>query len=54
MKNIQCIQALLNLAIYDGNYLRGSWYYILDCISKIDYMYVLGTGARKDAEFFNA
>ena len=52
-KNIQCIRALLNLATYEGNYLKNSWYYVLDCISKIDYMHVLGTGAKKDAEFFN-
>jgi brefeldin A-inhibited guanine nucleotide-exchange protein len=52
-KNIECIRALLNLATYEGNYLKNSWYYVLDCISKIDYMYVLGTGARKDSDFFN-
>jgi len=53
-KNLECIRALLNLATFEGNYLRSSWYYVLDCISKIDYMHVLGTGARKDADFFNA
>lgn len=53
-KNLECVRALLNLATYEGNYLRGSWYYVLDCISKIDYMHVLGTGARRDADFFNA
>jgi len=53
-KNLECIRALLNLATYEGNYLRSSWYYVLDCISKIDYMHVLGTGARRDADFFNA
>ena len=53
MKNIECIKALLNMATYEGNYLRNSWYYVLDCISKIDYMHVLGTGSKKDWEFFN-
>lgn len=53
-KNLECIRALMNLATYEGNYLRSSWYYVLDCISKIDYMHVLGTGARRDADFFNA
>jgi hypothetical protein len=52
-KNIECIRALLNLASYEGNYLKNSWFYVLDCISKIDYMHVLGTGARKDSDFFN-
>ena len=45
---------MLNLATYEGNYLRNSWYYVLDCISKIDYMNVLGTGALRDQDFFNA
>lgn len=53
-KNLECIRALLNLATYEGNYLRSSWYYVLDCISKIDYMHVLGTGARRDADFFGS
>jgi brefeldin A-inhibited guanine nucleotide-exchange protein len=35
-KNIDCVKALLNLAKFDGNILRNSWYYVLDCISKID------------------
>lgn len=52
-KNLECIRTLLSLATYEGNYLRSSWYYVLDCMSKIDYMHVLGTGARKDSEFFN-
>lgn len=52
LKNIECIKALFNLAISEGNYLKNSWYYVLDCISKIDYMYVLGTGQRKDSDFF--
>jgi brefeldin A-inhibited guanine nucleotide-exchange protein len=43
----------LNLATYEGNYLRQSWQYVLDCISKIDYMHVLGTGAMRDTDFFN-
>jgi brefeldin A-inhibited guanine nucleotide-exchange protein len=50
-KNVDCIKALLNLAIYDGNVLRQSWYFVLDCISKIDYMLVLGSGAKKDHEY---
>lgn len=53
-KNIDCVEGLLQLAIYDGNYLGASWYYVLDCISKVDHMMVLGTGARKDSEFFKA
>lgn len=54
LKNIDCVKGLVQLAVYDGNFLGNSWYYVLDCISKVDYMHVLGTGARKDSEFFNA
>jgi hypothetical protein len=53
-KNIECVKALLNLATYDGNYLNDSWYYVLDCISKIDNLIVIGTGAKKDSEFFKS
>lgn len=53
MKNIECIKALFNLAIYEGNYLKKSWKFVLECISKIDYMHVVGTGQRRDSEFFN-
>ncbi len=53
-KNLLCIKQLLQLATYEGNYLRKSWYYVLDCISKIDYMHVLGTGAMRDQDFFNS
>lgn len=44
-KNLDCIQGLLQLATYDGNFLGNSWYFVLDCISKVEYMHVLGTGA---------
>jgi hypothetical protein len=37
--------------MHDGNYLRNSWYYVLDCISKIDNLYAIGE-AKQDSEFF--
>jgi len=51
-KNISCIRELLNLAIHDGDCLRDSWSYVLDCISKIDHMRVLGLGDLTDSEYF--
>lgn len=51
-KNINCIRELLNLAIHDGDCLRDSWSYVLDCISKIDHMRVLGLGDLTDSEYF--
>lgn len=53
-KNINCIRELLNLAIHDGDCLRDSWSYVLDCISKIDHMRVLGLGDLPDSEYFHS
>jgi hypothetical protein len=35
---------MLQLATQEGNYLGDSWYFVLDCISKIEEMHQLGTG----------
>ena len=51
-KNIQCVKVLLNIALNFGNYLKSSWIYVLECISRLDYLHVLGSGGRKDAEIF--
>jgi hypothetical protein len=53
-KHIACIEALLGLAANEGNYLGESWYYVLDCISKIEEMKLLGTGQMADSEFFQS
>lgn len=47
-KNIECVKTLLQVATLDGNILKGSWLHVLECISRIDYMHVIGTGARRD------
>ena len=44
---------MLQLAVQEGNYLGESWYYVLDCISKVEEMNQLGTGQVLDSEFFN-
>ena len=33
-----CVHALLKLALEHGNDLRSSWKYVLECISKLDYL----------------
>eukprot|EP01129_Flabellula_baltica_P003241 TRINITY_DN13043_c0_g1_i1.p1 TRINITY_DN13043_c0_g1~~TRINITY_DN13043_c0_g1_i1.p1 ORF type:complete len:1393 (-),score=223.10 TRINITY_DN13043_c0_g1_i1:121-4299(-) len=38
LKNVKCINALLDVACTDGNFLRDSWYNILKCASQIDYL----------------
>ena len=51
-KNINCIRELFNLAIHDGDCLKDSWSYVIDCISKIDHMRTLGLGDLTDSEYF--
>ena len=52
-KNILCTQALLELGLKEGNYLKESWYYVLDCISKINYFLTKGAGVKQDFEVFS-
>ena len=54
MKNINCIRGLLTLAVKDGEVLRDSWKHVLDCVSKIDSMRVLGLGEMTDSEIFRS
>lgn len=53
-KNIQCVKVMLNIALNYGNYLKTSWIYVLECISRLDYLHVLGSGGRKDHEIFGS
>ena len=48
-KNISCIRELLSLSINNGDCLRDSWSYVLECISRIDHLRVLGLGDLTDS-----
>jgi brefeldin A-inhibited guanine nucleotide-exchange protein len=37
-KHLNAIQAMLQLATHEGNYLGDSWVFVLDCISKLEEM----------------
>ena len=43
-KNILVIRQILELATFQGNYLGESWYFVLDCVSKIEEMINVGSG----------
>ena len=43
-KNILVIQKILELAAFQGNYLGESWFFVLDCVSKLEEMIILGQG----------
>jgi hypothetical protein len=51
-KNILVIQKILELATFQGNYLGESWYFVLDCVSKLEEMINVGQGNILDSDFF--
>ena len=52
-KNILVIRQILELATFQGNYLGESWYFVLDCVSKIEEMINVGSGQLRDSDFFD-
>lgn len=47
-----CVKLLINIALNFGNHLKSSWLSVLECVSKLEYLHVLGSGGRKDADIF--
>lgn len=47
-------QAIISIAIEDGNYLQEAWEHILTCLSRIEHLQLLGEGAPPDASFLTA
>ena len=52
-KNIKCTQAIIHLAINEGNYLADSWVNVLKVVSMINYYHTLGSGAKGYAQLFS-
>jgi len=46
-KNIKCTQAILHLAMHEGNYLADSWKNILKVVSMINYYHTIGSGSSR-------
>ncbi|KAH9483049.1 Protein transport protein sec71 [Psilocybe cubensis] len=44
-KNMEAIKALLDVAVTEGNNLKGSWHEVLTCVSQLEHMQLIGTGA---------
>jgi brefeldin A-inhibited guanine nucleotide-exchange protein len=44
-KNIEAIKALLDVAVSDGNSLKGSWLDVLTCVSQLEHMQLISSGA---------
>lgn len=43
-KNMEAIKALLDVAVSEGNYLRGSWQEVLTCVSQLERMQLISSG----------
>lgn len=48
------VQAIISIAIEDGNYLQEAWEHILTCLSRIEHLQLLGEGAPPDASFLTS
>lgn len=42
-KNMEAIKALLDVALSEGNYLKGSWRDVLMCVSQLEHMQLIGS-----------
>ncbi|GJJ07601.1 hypothetical protein Clacol_001804 [Clathrus columnatus] len=43
-KNMEAIKTLLDVAIHEGNHLRGSWREVLTCVSQLERMQLISSG----------
>ncbi|KAF8450474.1 hypothetical protein L210DRAFT_3386076 [Boletus edulis BED1] len=43
-KNMEAIKALLDIAISEGNNLKGSWREVLSCVSQLEHMQLISSG----------
>lgn len=43
-KNMEAIKTLLDVAVNDGNNLKGSWRDVLSCVSQLEHMQLISSG----------
>ncbi|GAA5875688.1 hypothetical protein JCM1840_003176 [Sporobolomyces johnsonii] len=48
-KNVEAIKALLDIAMVDGNYLKGSWREVLTCVSQLERFQLIAQGVDSQA-----
>lgn len=51
LKCYDFVQAIILIALEDGNHLQEAWEHILTCLSRIEHLQLLGEGAPTDASF---
>lgn len=47
-KNVEAIKCLLDIAISEGNYLKGSWKEVLTCVSQLERFQLISRGVDQD------
>src|SRR5882757_9979636 len=45
-KNMEAIKTLLDVAVNDGNNLKGSWHEVLSCVSQLEHMQLISGGVE--------
>ncbi len=45
-KNVECVKLLIDIAMKDGNILRNAWVFVLQCLSKLDYLHSVATSVK--------
>ena len=45
-KNMDAIKALLDVAVTEGNNLKGSWHEVLTCVSQLEHMQLISSGVE--------
>ncbi|GAA5897123.1 hypothetical protein JCM8208_003734 [Rhodotorula glutinis] len=48
-KNVECIKTLLDVAMVDGNYLKGSWRDVVTCVSQLERFQLIAQGVDSQA-----
>lgn len=43
-KNMEAIKTLLDIAVTEGNNLKGSWHEVLSCVSQLEHMQLISSG----------
>jgi brefeldin A-inhibited guanine nucleotide-exchange protein len=45
-KNMEAIKTLLDVAVNEGNNLKGSWHEVLTCVSQLEHMQLISSGVE--------
>jgi brefeldin A-inhibited guanine nucleotide-exchange protein len=49
-KNMEAIKALLDVALSEGDHLKGSWRDVLMCVSQLEHMQLIGSSSEHDGK----